>query len=85
MHKSGGKSPALISLIKVFVIVLSIAIGLRAMGFANDIILLIFVVMLAAIAIAVAIAFGLGGWKVAGDFLEQWTQSGSSASKKSCK
>ena len=62
--KSGGKSPTMISVVKVFIIILSIAIGLRAMGFANDIILLIFGVMLAAIAVAAAIAFGLGGREV---------------------
>lgn len=83
--KTGGKSQALISVVRVFIIVLSIAIGLRAMGFANDIILLIFGVLLAAIAVAVAIAFGLGGRKVAGDLLEQWTKTGDSAGKKSGK
>lgn len=83
--KTGGRSPALISTVRVFIIVLSIAIGLRAMGFANDIILLIFGVMLAAIAIAAAIAFGLGGRKVAGELLERWTKSSSSDSGKAKK
>ena len=80
--KSGGKSPVMISVVKVFIIILSIAIGLRAMGFANDIILLIFGVMLAAIAVAAAIAFGLGGREVAGKLLEQWTKPDSTDRKK---
>jgi hypothetical protein len=83
--KSGGKSPAMISVMKVFIIILSIAIGLRAMGFANDIILMIFGMLLAAIAIAVAIAFGLGGRKVAGDLLERWTKADTPGSKKPSK
>ncbi|MFC2059923.1 mechanosensitive ion channel [Chloroflexota bacterium] len=80
--RNGSMSQNMISLVRVFIIVLSIAIGLRAMGFANDIILLIFGLMLAAIAIAAAIAFGLGGRKVAGQLLERWTKSSSSNSDK---
>ena len=68
----------MISFVRVFIIVLSVAIGLRAMGFANDIILLVFGLMLGAIALAAAIAFGLGGRKVAGELLERWTKSSSS-------
>jgi len=73
--KSGGRAPTLITLTRVFIIILSVAIGLRAMGFANDIILLIFGLMLGAIAVAAALAFGLGGRKAAGQILERWTHS----------
>ena len=63
-------------MVRIFIIILSVAIGLRAMGFANDIILLIFGLMLGAIAIAGALAFGIGGRKAAGDLLERWTKRG---------
>ncbi len=74
--KAGGRSTSAISLVRIFIIVLSIAIGLRAMGFANDIILLVFGLLLGAIAVAAAIAFGLGGRKTAEKLLERWTSSG---------
>ncbi len=76
---AGGRSPTLISLVRVFIIVLSIAIGLRAMGFANDIIIMIFGLMLGAIAVAAALAFGLGGRKAAGQVLEKWTKHSDTA------
>ncbi|MDD5700704.1 MAG: mechanosensitive ion channel [Dehalococcoidales bacterium] len=78
--RAGGRSQTLISLVRIFIIVLSVAIGLRAMGFANDIILLVFGLMLGAIAVAAAIAFGLGGRKAAGKILERWTKSNDSSS-----
>lgn len=83
--KSGGRSQTMISLVKAFIIVLSVAIGLRAMGFANDIILLIFGLILGAIAVAAAIAFGLGGRKAAGQLLERWTKTNTSESDKTGK
>jgi len=73
-----GRSQTLITFTRVFIIVLSVAIGLRAMGFANDIILLIFGLILGAAAIAAAIAFGLGGRQVAGELLARWTKAGGS-------
>jgi F0F1-type ATP synthase membrane subunit c/vacuolar-type H+-ATPase subunit K len=44
------------------------------MGFANDLILLAFGLMLGAVAVAAAIAFGLGGRKAAGQIVERWTK-----------
>ncbi len=73
---AGGRSPAMITFIRLAIIILSVGIGLRAMGFANDIILLIFGLMLGATAVAAAIAFGFGGRKVAGKLLERWTKTG---------
>jgi len=74
--RTGGRSQAMISMVRIFIIILSVAIGLRAMGFANDIILLIFGLILGAIAVAVAVAFGLGGRKAAGELLDRWTKRG---------
>jgi hypothetical protein len=72
--RSGGRSDTMISVVRGFIIVLAIAIGLRAMGFANDIILLVFGVMLGAVAVAAAIAFGLGGRKFAAEMLDKWSK-----------
>lgn len=78
--QSGGRSSTTATLVRIFIIILAVAIGLRAMGFANDIILLAFGLMLGALAVAAAIAFGLGGRKTAGQLVERWTKTGESAS-----
>lgn len=57
---------------KAAVIVLSVAIALRTMGVANDIIALAFGLSLGAIAVAVAIAFGVGGRDLAARKLDKW-------------
>lgn len=73
--KTGGRSQTTISVVRLVIIVLSVAIGLRAMGFANDMILLLFGLLWGAVSLAAALAFGLGGRKVAGELLERWTRS----------
>ena len=73
--KVGGRSKTVISVVRLVVIVLSVAIGLRAMGFANDMILLLFGLLWGAVSLAAALAFGLGGRKVAGELLERWTKT----------
>ncbi len=49
-----------------------IAMGLRAMGIADDIVNLAFGLTLGAVAIAVALSFGLGGREAAGKQMEHW-------------
>lgn len=49
-----------------------LAVGLRAMGFADDIVNLAFGLTLGAIAVAVALSFGLGGREAAGKQMEYW-------------
>jgi len=49
-----------------------IAMGLRAMGIADDIVDLAFGLTLGAIAVAVALSFGLGGREAAGRQMEYW-------------
>jgi hypothetical protein len=73
--KTGGRSRMIVSVVRLVIIVLSVAIGLRAMGFANDMILLLFGLLWGAISLAAALAFGLGGRKVAGELLERWTKT----------
>ena len=79
--QAGGRSGPMVSFIRVAIIVLSVLLGIRAMGFANDIILLGFGLALGAAAIAAAIAFGLGGREVAGELLARWTKTGESTGK----
>ena len=49
-----------------------IAMGLRAMGIANEIVQLAFGLSFGAVAIAVALSFGLGGREAAGKTMEHW-------------
>jgi hypothetical protein len=77
--RSGGRSEPMVSFVRVSIVVLSVLLGIRAMGFANDLILLGFGLALGAAAIAAAIAFGLGGRKVAGELLARWTKTSSSS------
>ncbi|HEY4801667.1 MAG TPA: mechanosensitive ion channel [Paraburkholderia sp.] len=48
------------------------AMGLRAMGIANEIVQIAFALVLGAIAVAVALSFGLGGREAAGRLLDRW-------------
>ncbi|MGB0911548.1 MAG: mechanosensitive ion channel [Nitrospirales bacterium] len=54
---------------------LILAMGLRAMGLADDIVNLAFGLTLGAIAVAVALSFGLGGREAAGRQMEHWLSS----------
>lgn len=51
---------------------LVIAMGLRAMGIANEIVQLAFGLTLGSVAVAVALAFGLGGREAASRLLDHW-------------
>lgn len=60
--------------IKVAIIVLATAMGLRQMGVANEIITTGFTLLLGALAVGSAIAIGWGGKDTAGRLLEKWTK-----------
>ena len=79
--RAGGRTEPMVSFVRIAIIVLSVLLGIRAMGFANDLILLGFGLALGAAAIAAAIAFGLGGRQVAGELLARWTKPGEKAKK----
>ncbi|MDO5506555.1 MAG: mechanosensitive ion channel [Pseudoxanthomonas suwonensis] len=57
---------------RVAILGLVIAMGLRAMGVADDIVNLAFGLVLGAVAVAVALAFGLGGREAAGKVADRW-------------
>lgn len=54
------------------ILALVLAMGLRAMGIADDIVNLAFGLTLGAVAVAVALSFGLGGREAAGKLMDHW-------------
>lgn len=77
--QSVGES-GLPSILKYTIIALSVAIGLRFMGLANEIVNMAFGLILGSAAVAVALAFGLGGRATAHKLLERWTEKGQARS-----
>ncbi len=69
-----GNAVGLSRIARVAILGLVIAMGLRAMGIADDIVNLAFALVLGAVAVAVALAFGLGGRDAAGRVAERWSQ-----------
>ncbi len=59
---------------RVAILGLVIAMGLRAMGIADEIVNLAFGLVLGAVAVAVALAFGLGGREAAGKVADRWSR-----------
>ena len=66
----GGDSMA--SLVRFAILGLVVAMGLRAMGLADDIVNLAFGLTLGAVAVAFALSFGLGGREAAGEHMRHW-------------
>lgn len=69
---SGDNGGLLAGLVKFAIMGLVLAMGLRAMGIANEIVSLAFGLTLGSVAVAAAIAFGLGGRKTADKVLSVW-------------
>jgi len=69
---SGGRNAGFARIAQVAILGLVIAMGLRAMGIADDIVNLAFGLTLGAVAVAVALSFGLGGREAAGKQMEYW-------------
>ncbi len=57
---------------RIAILGLVLAMGLRAMGIADDIVNLAFGLVLGAVAVASALAFGLGGREAAGKVAQRW-------------
>lgn len=73
MQKStSGSSSWTAGLVRVVILGLVFAIGLRSMGVANDIINMAFGLTLGAAAVAVALSFGIGGREAAGRLMSSW-------------
>ena len=65
-------SEGLAIIARVAILGLVIAMGLRAMGIADDIVNLAFLLAFGAVAVAIALSFGLGGREAAGKQMEYW-------------
>ncbi len=68
----GGHSAAVATVVRFAILGLVVAMGLRAMGLADDIVNLAFGLTLGSVAVAVALSFGLGGREAAGRQMEHW-------------
>ncbi len=68
-----GSEGWLPAILKWSIIALSVAMGLRFMGLANEIVIIAFASIIGSAAVACALAFGLGGRPTAHKLLEQWT------------
>lgn len=69
---SGDNNKGLARLARFAILALVVAMGLRAMGIADDIVNLAFGLTLGAMAVAVALSFGLGGREAAGKLMSHW-------------
>lgn len=73
VERVGGESALLVARIsRVAILCLVVAMGLRAMGVADNIVDLAFGLILGAVAVAFALAFGLGGREAAGRLMGAW-------------
>ena len=72
MRANTTHSDGLASIARVAILGLVIAMGLRAMGIADDIVNLAFLLTFGAVAVAAALSFGLGGREAAGRQMEYW-------------
>jgi hypothetical protein len=70
MASSTGDGAFTASIVRYAIIALAVAMGLRFMGLANDIVNLAFGLILGSAAVACALAFGLGGRNAAARLLE---------------
>jgi Conserved TM helix len=81
-RSSGTTRSPLASLVRFAILGLVLAMGLRAMGIAPDIVNLAFALSLGAVAVAGALSFGLGGRDAAGRQIEHWFSNDTSAAPK---
>lgn len=70
--RASGTTTVLARVARVAILGIVLAMGLRAMGIADDIVNLAFGLTLGAVAVAVALAFGLGGREAAGRLASRW-------------
>ena len=68
-----GSEGWLPSILQWSIIALAVAMGLRFMGLANEIVIIAFASIIGSAAVACALAFGLGGRPTAHKLLDQWT------------
>jgi hypothetical protein len=69
---SGPNAEVVAGITRVAILGLVVAMGLRAMGLADEIVTLAFALTLGSVAVAIALSFGLGGREAAGRQMEHW-------------
>lgn len=75
MQRAGaGQTAPLAGVVRYAIIGIVVAMGLSAMGVADEIVRWAFILTLGSIAVAVALSFGLGGREAAGKQMEHWLQ-----------
>ncbi len=79
--RASGNGSGLANVARFAILGIVLAMRLRAMGIADDIVNLAFGLTLGAIAVAVALAFGLGGREAAGRLASRWVDRLSSRAK----
>ena len=72
LRASGETAVGMANIARYAILGLVIAMGLSAMGIADDIVNLAFLLVFGAVAVAVALSFGLGGREAAGRQMEYW-------------
>lgn len=68
----GGADRFAATLVRWATIALAVAMGLRFMGIADEIVIIAFGLILGSAAVAAALAFGLGGRQAAQELLQRW-------------
>lgn len=75
MQSAGaGRAAPMAGVVRYAIIGIVVAMGLRAMGLADDIVNMAFFLTLGSLALAFAVSFGLGGREAAGKQMEHWLQ-----------
>ncbi|MGH7365033.1 MAG: mechanosensitive ion channel [Candidatus Rokuibacteriota bacterium] len=72
LRAQGDAARTVAGVVRFAILGLVVAMGLRAMGLANDIVNLAFGLTLGSVAAALALSFGLGGREAAGRQMEHW-------------
>lgn len=72
---TAGTEGWLPAVLKWSIIALAVAMGLRFMGLANEIVIIAFASIIGSAAVAFALAFGLGGRPTAHKLLDRWTSA----------
>lgn len=72
LRASGNDAIGMAGIARFAILGLVLALGLSAMGIADDIVNMAFAFVFGAVAVAVALSFGLGGREAAGKQMEHW-------------
>lgn len=72
MRASSGEAEGMAGIARYAILGLVLAMGLSAMGIADNIVNMAFALVFGAVAVAVALSFGLGGREAAGKHMEHW-------------